>query len=112
MLGWSWTAVQQDPYQIWHSSQGGERGSNYIGYKNSEADKLMETAREELDEKKRNEMFHKLHEIIYNDQPYTFLYNGESLLLVHRRFKNVEIYKMGQAPRPGIEWTVDEKYNQ
>ena len=112
MLGWSWTAVQQDPYQVWHSSQGGERGSNYIGYKNSEADKLMETAREELDEKKRNEMFHKLHEIIYNDQPYTFLYNGESLLLVHRRFKNVEIYKMGQAPRPGIEWTVDEKYNQ
>ena len=32
-LGWS-LGVESDPYQLWHSSQA-EKGSNFVGFKNS-----------------------------------------------------------------------------
>ena len=47
-LGW-----ETDPYQIWHSSQAVDKGSNFVGFKDAEADKLIEEARKEFDPEKR-----------------------------------------------------------
>ena len=43
--------IESDPYQIWHSSQA-ENGSNYVGFVNEEADRLIE-ARLEFDADRR-----------------------------------------------------------
>jgi peptide/nickel transport system substrate-binding protein len=100
-LGWSlgWDA---DPFQVWHSSQA-EKGSNFVGFQNEEADHLIEDARKEFDADKRHRMFHRLHEIIHVEQPYTFLFTTEALVAVDRRFANVQVYPLGMAPR---EWWV------
>ena len=74
-LGWSDPDFQDDPYQIWHSSQM-KGGSNYIGFRNTEADRIIEKARQEFDLKKRVAMYHRFHEILHNEQPYTFLYTN------------------------------------
>jgi peptide/nickel transport system substrate-binding protein len=78
--------ARDDPTQIWHSkSQKG--GSNYIGYHNPEADKLMEDARVTLDDAARHAMYQKLHRILYDEQPYTWMFLHAELSLVHKRIK-------------------------
>ncbi|MGA2939360.1 MAG: peptide-binding protein [Syntrophobacteraceae bacterium] len=104
-LGWS-LGWETDPYQIWHSSMAVEKGSNFVGFKDSEADKLMEEARKEFDPEKRRLMYYRLQEIIHDEQPYTFLFTNEDLVTVSRRFQNLEVYPMGLAP---LYWWVPKE---
>jgi peptide/nickel transport system substrate-binding protein len=101
-MGWS-LGWETDPYQIWHSSQAVEKGSNFVGFKDEEADKLMDEARKEFDPEKRRKMYYRLQEIIHDEQPYTFLFTSKALVAVSRRFQNVEVYPMGLAP---LYWWV------
>lgn len=93
-LGWA-LGWESDPYQLWHSSQAVAKGSNFVGFKNEEADKLMEDARQEFDAPKRYKLYHRFQEIIYDEQPYTFLFTMKALVAVSSRFQNVEVYPMG-----------------
>ena len=101
ILGWS-MGVESDPYQIWHSSQQ-DGGSNYIGFSNAQADEIMETARMEFDEEKRNAMYRRFHAILHEEQPYTFLYTEPRLVILDRRFHNVVMHKLGTDMR---DWYV------
>lgn len=94
VLAWVGT-IEQDPYQIWHSSSFANKGSNHIGYSNPEVDRLIEEAREEFDETKRNEKYHRIHEILFEEQPYTFLVTGPRLEAVSKRIRNVNPTKLG-----------------
>lgn len=96
MMGWS-TPLESDPYQLWHSSQL-EKGHNFTGFALKELDELIENARVEFNDKKRNEMYKKIHRLIYENQPYTFLYTSYNLVALHRRFTNVEAYPAGLDP--------------
>ncbi len=100
-LAWSF-GFDEDPYQVWHSSQA-DKGSNFVGFINPEADKIMEAARQVFDKDERARLYHRLHEIIYDEQPYTFLYTGPALVARHQRFDNVKVYKGGLDI---LEWGV------
>ncbi len=106
-LGWS-LSWETDPYQIWHSSQI-RGGSNFVGFKNDEVDKIIEEARREFNSLKRRKLYHRLHEILHEEQPYTFLFTTKALVAVHRRFENVEVYPMGLNPK---EWRLSRSYYQ
>ncbi len=109
-LGWS-MGVETDPYQIWHSSQI-ERGSNFVGFANKEADRLIDHARTEFDRDKRIALYRKFSEIVHEEQPYTFLFCRESTVALNKRFKGVVVYPLGLDPR---EWFVPpslRKYGQ
>lgn len=93
VMGWS-TPIESDPYQIWHSSQLA-KGHNFTGFATPETDSLIERARVEFNEKKRNAMYNKLHSILAENQPYTFLFSPYSLVAVNRRFENVQVYPLG-----------------
>ncbi|MFG0328300.1 MAG: ABC transporter substrate-binding protein [Phycisphaerales bacterium] len=91
MVSLAWTGNPEgDPYQIWHSNEAENRGSNYIGFVNEEADRIIETARRELDYDKRMALWHRFHEILHEEQPYTFLFNRPSLAFLDGRFENVK----------------------
>lgn len=100
-LGWVF-GVEQDPYQVWHSSQA-ERGSNFVGFKNGEADRLIEEGRQEFDREKRAALYQRLHGLIDQVQPYTFLFSSPYLVALDRRFSNVKVYPGGMDP---LEWRV------
>ena len=100
-LAWS-MGVESDPYQIWSSTQA-ERGSNFIGFKNEETDKLIDQARTEFDKDKRKELYRKFSEIIHYEQPYTFLFCRKSTVAVNKRFENVLVYPLGIDL---LEWHV------
>lgn len=100
-LAWS-MGVESDPYQIWSSTQA-ESGSNFVGFKNAEADRLIETARQEFNRQKRIELYRKFSGIVNEEQPYTFLFCRKATVAVAKRFENVIVYPLGVDP---IEWYV------
>lgn len=100
-----WTGdYEDDPYQIWHSSQI-DKGSNYVQFANAEADRLMDDARLEFDHEKRNALYHRFEKIIVDAQPYTFLFALPERMVLHHRFTNVNIYPGGVDTR---EWGIGE----
>ena len=100
MLGWGTSWNKSDPFQLWHGSQADvKESSNHVGYRNDEVDKLIEELRVTLDEKKQNELFHKIHRLIYEDQPYTFLFSEKQTAGLNADIKNVKFYRV----RPCID---------
>ena len=79
-LAWGGGSVDIDPKQIWHSASVVSGGSNFIGYKNPEVDKLIDEARGTMDKKKRIPILRKIYELIAADAPYVFLFNDKYAL--------------------------------
>jgi peptide/nickel transport system substrate-binding protein len=100
--------VESDPYQIWHSSQR-QKGSNYINFNNSEADALIEQARQTLDADRRNALYHQFHRILHEEQPYTFIYTRPEQRFLDKRFQNVVIHKLGIDQH---EWYVPTQFQK
>ncbi len=72
--GWA-LPWESDPYQIWHSSQADTpKGSNRVGFRNPQADALIEKLRETFDQDERKQLLREIHTIIYEEQAYTFLF--------------------------------------
>lgn len=103
MLGWamSW---KQDPFQLWHSSQADvPDSSNHVAYRNPEVDRLIEELRITMNEEKQHQLYKQIHRLIYEDQPYTFLFSDRATGGYDARIQNVKFYKI----RPcydGREW--------
>lgn len=106
IMGWS---LSKDPdiYAIWHSSKTGEGEFNFISYKNSEVDRLLIEGRQTFDIKERKRIYRRIHEILAEEQPYTFLYVPDALPVLHKRFKGVEIAPIG-IWHDFINWYVPE----
>ena len=106
ILGWT-MPIDPDCYNVWHSEAIKEGGLNFIGYNNPEVDKLIEAARGTYDLDERAKCYRKIHAILAEEQPYTFLYFPYALPAVNKRFKGI-------IPAPAgisydfINWYVPE----
>jgi ABC-type transport system substrate-binding protein len=101
-----------DPFPFWHSSQKGENGLNLSNYENKEVDKLLEEARENLDETKRKEILEKFQEILIEDCPAIFLYNPDYLYFVSEKVKGLEgdlIFTPSKKFGDIVNWYIKEK---
>jgi peptide/nickel transport system substrate-binding protein len=106
-LGWALSnpPSHQDLYQIWHSSQTGDKGSNHLSYANPELDRLLEACRKELDETKRRDLEFKMQKLLYDEQPEIYLYMPLDHRAYNKKWRNVKFY----VPRPGHqlnEWSL------
>jgi peptide/nickel transport system substrate-binding protein len=90
VLGWSGGALDPDLFQLWHSSQANPYQLNFAGYRSAEADRLIERIRVEYDADLRLALAHQLHELIANDQPYTFLVASRATYVLDRKMVIVE----------------------
>lgn len=61
-----------DLYTLFHSSQRSENGNNFVWYSNAEVDALLERARVATDSTTRRALQHRIHEIIADEQPYSW----------------------------------------
>ncbi len=105
ILGWTNSGtVPPDLFQIWHSSQAVPGGSNHISFANAEVDGLLEAYRVEFDAAKRKQMYDRVQEILYDEQPYTWVYAPKSLSAYDRRFQGVTWYPTGSTQE--TEWWV------
>src|SRR3989338_7040832 len=67
--------VSYDPdiFDIFHSSKTAPGEFNFVSYKNEEVDRLLEAGRRLFKEEERAPIYHRIHELISDDEPYTFL---------------------------------------
>ncbi len=92
ILGWQMGVTPPDAYQIWHSTQAVEGGSNHVAYKNPEVDRILEEYRLEFDAAERKVLYDRFQEILWRDQPYAFLFMQKAIAAWDRRFEGVHWY--------------------
>ncbi|MFH1753442.1 MAG: peptide-binding protein [Candidatus Omnitrophota bacterium] len=113
LLGWG---LSRDPdcYDIWHSSKTKEGEFNFVTYTNTNVDWLLESGRGTFDIEARKRAYRAIHQILYDDQPYLFLYVADALPVVHKRFKGVEAAPIGIGHN-FIDWhapETEQRYRQ
>ena len=96
VLGWS-MGIDPDLYQIWHSSQTKPNLLNFVAFKNKAADDLIVKIRQEYNHQKLVADCHRLHEIIAEEQPYTFLYVGKWTAVLDKRIVIKTVNDDGQT---------------
>jgi ABC-type transport system substrate-binding protein len=97
MGSWSGSCLPEDYTQLWHtSSKNG--GSNYSGFGTPASDAVIDSIKVTLDPEKRIPMVKRLQKMIYDDQPYVFLYTSLRRAILHKRFGNCRFY----SERPGV----------
>lgn len=87
---------------IWHSEGAKQKASqNFIGFANPKADAIIEELDYEYDPQKRNTLYHQFHQLIHEEQPYTFLFTPISVLAYRNYVQNVFIPARRQDLIPG-----------
>ncbi len=103
ILGWT-IPLDPDAYDVWHSSKTAPEELNFVSYKNPEVDQMLEKGRGTFDQKERKKYYDRFQEILAEDQPYTFLYVPDELIIISKRIRGVE-------PAPiGIGHNIDKWY--
>lgn len=105
--GWALT-WDNDLFQIWHSSQADiPHGSNMIGFRNKEADAIIEKLRATFDPGERLTLFHAFHRLVHDEQPYTFLLSKTDLVCTWNDVKDVAFAKSPPVIDT-LPWSVSE----
>ena len=94
-LRWGGGSVEGDITQMFHSSQIADKGDNFMSYRSAELDKMIDEAKTTVDRAKRMPLWQKCHQILHEDQPYTFLLNAKALAFYDKRIKNIKPSKLG-----------------
>ncbi|MFL5763798.1 MAG: ABC transporter substrate-binding protein [Bacteroidia bacterium] len=98
IASWAGNVFPEDYTQIWHTSAWTSKGSNFTGFGNAETDALIDSIKYTLDDEKRIKMLKRFQEIVYDEQPYIFMFAGLRRNVIHKRFGNQEMY----FERPGV----------
>lgn len=113
LMGWT-IPIDPDGYNVWHSSKTNTGELNFIGYKNSRVDELLELGRRTNDQRQRKKLYAEFQEILAEEQPYTFLFVPDSLPVVAKRFRGIEEAPSG-IMHNFIRWYVpasEQKYQR
>ncbi|HEC77712.1 MAG TPA: TonB family protein [candidate division WOR-3 bacterium] len=88
IMGWS-MGEKIDPTVYWHSDP--KKGRfNFVSYKNSVVDSLIEIGVAMLNRKKAKEIWHEFQKIVYGEMPYTFLVVANKISATYKRVRGVE----------------------
>jgi peptide/nickel transport system substrate-binding protein len=90
---------------VWHSSQNGPDQLNSFSYANSEVDALLEKGRATCHQQERVATYHRIQQILAEDQPYVFLYFRETLPVVSSRVRGIKVEAAG-IDYNFIDWYV------
>lgn len=104
MMSWVLASPPEDPRQIWSSEGKNLKGSsNFISFSNKRVDQIINLLDYESDPEIRKHLYWEFQEIIYKEQPYTFLFTPISTLLYRETVHNVFLPKNRQDLIPGAD---------
>ncbi len=91
ILGYGRLSLDPDYLRsFFHSSNDKSRGWNMSGYRNPEFDRLAEASVSAMDPDKRQDLIHKMQQIVMRDVPYIPLYKPQVIEAVSRQFTGWE----------------------
>jgi ABC-type transport system substrate-binding protein len=62
-----------------------------VCFGNAESDAILEAISKELNEKKRQQLYKKLHALIHNEVPYIFLLSQHQTIAIHKKYENAKV---------------------
>ncbi|MFT4977145.1 MAG: peptide/nickel transport system substrate-binding protein [Myxococcota bacterium] len=92
LSGWS-AGLFVDPSVIWTS--GPEYEFNFVTYKNERVDELIAQGLRTPDPAVAAPIWLEMQQLIYDDQPYAFLYWMDEIVGVHERFEDAKVNVSG-----------------
>ena len=97
-----------DISSLFHSGEIGSWKNNFGGYSNPEVDGLINESKLTLDHEKRRTINRKLHAILAEENPYTFLWTLTNYAAYHKKVRRVAIhpYKFFSY---ADDWFIEEK---
>jgi peptide/nickel transport system substrate-binding protein len=97
-----------DISSLFHSGEIGAWKNNFGGYSNPEVDGLINESKLTLDHEKRRTINRKLHAILADENPYTFLWTLTNYSAHHKKVRRVAIhpYKFFSY---ADDWFIEEK---
>jgi len=91
MAGWGTGADPDTTANIYYTGE----PRNYGSYSNERVDELFELARREFDPEKRYAMYGEIHNILWEDQVYTWLYTRNSFYAFNKRLRGYNFSPRG-----------------
>ena len=90
---WS-VPFEGDPEQYWHSKWAAKelRSSNNSGLADPRVDALIEAGQREVDSARRAAIWHELHALVYDLQPYLFALNAPRKFAMNRRVRGLQLF--------------------
>jgi len=73
--------------QVWASTSVPPNGTNRGGFSNAEADRLIKQIKVTLDADEREPLYRRFQEIVYENQPFIFLFSPLDRVVVSKRFE-------------------------
>jgi peptide/nickel transport system substrate-binding protein len=93
LLGvWGGYSGPDDFSQLWKTEGWQKHGDNYSGFGDETTDKLIDSIKFTIDESKRNNLTKRFERIVYDEQPYIFLFANTRRVVIHKRFGNADMY--------------------
>ena len=84
-----------DLWVNYYHSRNYELGRNYGGYLNSRVDEVLDLSRRALDREKRKAYFQEFQALVYDDQPYLYLWDYTTTWGFSKRVRGVTLAKSG-----------------
>jgi peptide/nickel transport system substrate-binding protein len=81
-----------DISSLFHSAEIGQWKNNFGGYSNPEVDSLLVEAKNTLDHEKRRTIYRRLHHLLAEENPYSFLWTLTNYAAYHRKVRAVQVH--------------------
>ncbi len=94
IAGWGTGTDPDTGWNLWRTEEY-KKGRNYGGYSNARVDELFVQGRGEFDFEKRKRIYQEIHKQLYDDQPYTWVYNAPILSAFNKRIHGVQFSPRG-----------------
>lgn len=95
---WQSSAPPEDFSQLWHSNSWKNNGLNFTGFGTPQSDSLIDSINSCMDEPKRIQLSKRFQEMVYNEQPYIFMFTQTRRVIVSKKWDNLEVY----SEYPGV----------
>ena len=89
---WQSSATPEDFSQLWSSASWTNNGLNFTGFGTTQSDALIDSINVSIDENKRVALSKRFQKLVYDEQPYIFLFTQTRRIIANKRWDNLEIY--------------------
>jgi peptide/nickel transport system substrate-binding protein len=88
IAGWTGGAFIKDYTQLWSTQSWSSNGSNFSGFGDASSDALLDSMKHTMNDSVRNQMSKRFQKVIYDQQPYIFMYSTYRKVAMHKRWGN------------------------
>lgn len=89
---WQSVAAPEDFSQLWSSASWKNNGLNFTGFGTPQSDALIDSINTCMNEAKRIELSKRFQKLVYDEQPYIFMFTQTRRVIISNKWETPEVY--------------------